>query len=188
MSRFAQYTVANAPERSKPLLEEVHKSLGFIPNLFATFAESPAVLEGYLALSASLDTGALSPVERQLVEIAVSTENRCTYCVAAHSTIAGMLRARPDIVTAVRTGAHTGDAKVDALVAFTRAVARNKGFVPELAVAAFLAAGYSKAQLLEVVGHVGLKTLANYVHALSDAPLDAAFQPQQWDAEQLEVA
>lgn len=188
MSRFAQYTITDAPEPSKPLLEQVQKALGFIPNLYATFAESPAVLGGYLALSASLDNGALSAVERQLVEIAVSTENACTYCVAAHSTIAGMLKARPEIVAAVRTGSPVGDAKLDALVSFTRAVARNKGFVPETAVAAFLAAGYSKGQLFEVVGHVGLKTLANYVHALTNAPLDAAFQPQRWDAKQPKVA
>jgi len=188
MSRFAQYTIANAPEPSKPLLARVHKALGFVPNLFATFAESPAVLEGYLAMSGSLDKGALSATERQLVEIAVSTENRCAYCVAAHSTIAGMFKARPEIVAAVRTGAPVGDAKIDALVTFTRAVVLNKGFVPETAVAAFLTAGYSKAQLLEVVGHVGLKVLANYTHALTGAPLDEAFQPQQWGAPELEVA
>ena len=73
MSRFAQYTIANAPESSKPILARVHKALGFVPNLYATLAESPAVLEGYVALSGSLDKGALSPTERQLVEIAVST-------------------------------------------------------------------------------------------------------------------
>ncbi len=122
------------------------------------------------------------------MEIAVSTENHCTYCVAAHSTVAGMLKARPEVVAAVRTGAAVEDAKIDALVTFTRAVVRNKGFVPATAVAAFLAAGYSKAQLLEVVGHVGLKVLANYTHALTGAPLDEAFQPQQWNAPELEVA
>src|SRR3989449_11065057 len=126
MPRFAQFTITNAPERSKPLLEQVQKTLGFIPNLYATFAESPAILEGYLALSAGLDKGALSAVERQLVEIAVSTENRCTYCVAAHSTIAGMLKARPEVVTAVRTGAPVGDTKIDALVTFARAVVRDR--------------------------------------------------------------
>src|SRR5947199_8306732 len=105
MSRFAQYTIANAPESSRPLLARVHKALGFVPNLYATFAESPAVLEGYVALSASLDKGALSPTERQLVEIAVSTENRRTYCVAAHPTPAGMPEPRPETVTTVRPGA-----------------------------------------------------------------------------------
>src|SRR2546425_9413672 len=90
-----------------------------------------------------------------------------------------MLKARPEVVAAVRTGAPVGDAKIDALVTFTRAVVLNKGFVPETGVVAFLAAGYSKAQLLEVVGHVGLKVLANYIHALTGAPLDEAFQDRK---------
>src|SRR6266567_5050190 len=188
MARFTQYTIADAPEASRPLLQQVDKALGFIPNLYATFAESPALLEGALALDAGLDKGALSGVERQLVKIAVSAENACTYCVAAHSTIAGMLKARPDVVVGVRSGAPVGDARIDALVTFTRAVVRDKGFVPETAIAAFLAAGYTKAQLLEVVGHVAAKTLANYIHAITNAPLDAAFQPQRWDAKQLKVA
>src|SRR6266513_3358837 len=188
MSRFAQYTIANAPELSKPLLARVHKALGSVPNLFATFAESPAVLEGYLALAGSLDKGGLSATERQLVEIAVSTENHCTYCVAAHSTIAGILKARPEIVNAVRTGGPVSAAKIAALVRSTRAVVRNKGFVQPRETASFLAAGYTKAQVLEVVGHVAAKTLANYIHAITNAPLDAAFQPQRWDAKQLKVA
>src|SRR3989442_8745928 len=111
MSSFAQHPIANAPEFSQPLLARVHKAYGFVPTLYAPFAESPAVLEGYLALSGSLDKGALSPTERQLVEIAVSTENHCTYCVAAHSTIAGMLKARPEVVAAGRAGAPRGGAE-----------------------------------------------------------------------------
>ncbi|HYK82694.1 MAG TPA: carboxymuconolactone decarboxylase family protein [Gemmatimonadales bacterium] len=188
MPRFAQYTTADAPEPSRPLLQQVDKAIGFIPNLYATFAESPGALEGLLALEAGLDKGDLTPVERQLVKIAVSTENACAYCVAAHSTVAGMLRARPEIVHAVRTGAPVSDAKIEALIRFTRAVVRNRGFVPESETAAFLAAGYTKGQLLEVVGHVAAKTLSNYVHALTGAPVDAAFEPQHWNPEQLKVA
>ena len=64
MAAFTQYTIANAPEASQPLLEQVDKALGFIPNLYATFAESPALLQGALGLDAGLDKGALSGVER----------------------------------------------------------------------------------------------------------------------------
>src|SRR6266516_1545018 len=144
MATFTQYTIANAPDASRPLLEQVDKALGFVPNLYATFAESPALLQGALGLDAGLDKGALSGVERQLVKIAVSTENGCTYCVAAHSTIAGMLKARPEIVNAVRTGVPVSDAKIDALVRFTRAVVRNKGFVQDGETAAFLAAALTR--------------------------------------------
>ena len=188
MSRFAQHTRASAPEASRPLLDQLDKALGFVPNLLATVAESPAVLGGALALDAALDKGTLSAVERQLVKIAVSTENACTYCVAAHSTLAGMLKARPDVVNAVRTGAPVDDKKTHALIHFTRAVVQEKGFVREEEIAAFLAAGYTKGQLLEVVGHVAAKTLHNYIHAVTKAPLDEQFQPQQWEAEQLKVA
>jgi uncharacterized peroxidase-related enzyme len=170
------------------LLQGVARNLGFVPNLFATFAESPAVLEGIIALDASLDKGSLSKIERQLVKVAVSTENGCTYCVAAHSTLAAMLKGRPDVIAAVRSGAPVPDAKLDALITFTRAVVREKGFVSDKGFAEFLAAGYSKAQVLEVVGQVGLKTLHNYMHALTNAPLDAAFEAQRWNTQQLKVA
>ncbi|MCI0435017.1 MAG: carboxymuconolactone decarboxylase family protein [Gemmatimonadetes bacterium] len=188
MRRFQQYTIANAPGASRSLLQQVDKTLGFIPALFATIAESPAALEGSLVLDASLAKGGLSAVERQLVEIAVSTENRCAYCVAAHSTIAAMLKAQPEIIAAVRAGDTVADPKIDALVTFTRAVMRSKGFIDEAEIAVFFAAGYDRAQLIEVVAHIGLKTMQNYVHALTGAPLDPEFVAQQWDAEELSVA
>jgi uncharacterized peroxidase-related enzyme len=188
MSRFAQYTIDDAPAGSRPLLQGVGRSVGFIPNLYATFAESPAALEGTLALDAALDKGTLSKIERQLVKIAVSRENGCAYCVAAHSTLAGMLKARPEVITAVRTGVAVPDAKLDALIAFARAVVRDKGFTGDEAIADFLAAGYTKAQVLELVGVVAVKTLDNYVHALTNAPLDTAFEQQRWDPTQAKVA
>lgn len=188
MSPFPLHTIDTAPEPSRPILRQVDAALGFVPNLYATFAESPAVLGGYVELNAKLERGSLSAVERQLVEIAVSTENGCTYCVAAHSTLADMLKTRPELVAAVRAGTTLADARLDALVAFTRAVMRHRGFVADGDIEAFLAAGYSKAELLEVVGHIGLKVLANYVHALTRAPLDAGFQPRAWKASELRAA
>ena len=52
---FHPLTIATAPEASKPVLEKIQKSFGFIPNLMATFANSPAVLKGYLAIEAAGD-------------------------------------------------------------------------------------------------------------------------------------
>lgn len=179
MSNFVQYTMNDAPAASRALLEQVQKSLGFVPNLHATMAESPAVLAGYLALAANLGSGALSAAEREIVEIAVSAQNGCEYCIAAHSTVASMLRVDPEILRQVRDEVVVKDPKIEALVRFTRTVMQSKGFVERSAVAAFLAAGYEKKHLLEVVGLIGLKTLANYVHALSHAPLDAQFEAQK---------
>lgn len=183
MNHFVQYTSATAPEGSRPMLRQVRKAMGFVPNLYATFAESPAVLQGVLALEASLDKGALTRIQRELVKIAVSTENACSYCVAVHSTLAEMRGARAEIVAAVRSGGPVPDPMVDALVTFTRAVVRHKGFVIHQGISAFLAAGFTKAQVMEVAGHIGLMTFHDHVHAMSQAPLDDPFRPQQWELE-----
>jgi len=84
---FAPLTVATAPEASRPMLEKVQKSLGFIPNLMAIFANNATVLEGYLALSAVFEKGSFTPREKQIILLAASVENNCNYCAAAHSQI-----------------------------------------------------------------------------------------------------
>lgn len=85
---YTPLTIANAPEDSKPVLENIQKSFGFIPNLMAIFANNPTVLEGYLALDAFYEKGSFTPRERQLILLAASVENHCNYCAAAHSTVA----------------------------------------------------------------------------------------------------
>jgi len=90
--RFKVHNRETAPEASQSILEESEKSLGFIPNLYGVFAESPTALQAYTALSEALKQSALSPIEQQVVALAVSTENECSYCVAAHSVIATMVK------------------------------------------------------------------------------------------------
>ncbi len=182
MTRLTIHTPDSAPEPARPLLEQVRKAVGFVPNLYASFAESPTVLQGYLTLSATLDKGTLTPAERELLHVAISVENTCDYCVAAHSTLAGLKRIRPELVEAVRGGRPVPDPKLDALIGLAREAVRRRGSPSDAAVAAFLAAGYTKAQLLEVIAHIGLKTIANYMNNLADTPLDEAFQAQAWSA------
>jgi uncharacterized peroxidase-related enzyme len=182
MSVLSPLTIDNAPAASRPGLEAVRRQLGFIPNLFATFAESPTLLSGYLALAGAVSKGSLSAVERQIVLIAVSAENDCEYCVAAHSTVAGMLRASAALVQAIREGAPTTDSRIDALVSFVRTTVRTRGNVPDGTVEAFLAHGFTKDQLGEVMLGIGLKTISNYFNAVAGTPLDDAFKPQAWQA------
>jgi uncharacterized peroxidase-related enzyme len=183
MSILTPQSLASAPSASRAGLEAVQKQLGFIPNLFATFAESPTLLSGYLALDAAYARGTLRPLERQLVLIAASIENACEYCVAAHSTIATSLKAPEAVLRQVRAGVPLDDRRLDALVHFTRAVVRLRGAVGEEEVANFLAAGFTKEQLGEVLVGIGLKTMSNYFNAIAATPLDPAFQPQAWRAD-----
>jgi len=173
---FQPLTVATAPEASKPILENIQKGYGFVPNLMATFATSPAVLQGYLAMDASFEKGTFTPVERQLILLAASEENKCGYCAAAHSTIAkAFLHAPAETIDAVRDGKPLADKKQNALVNLVREIVRERGFASSATVNAFLAAGYEKPQLMELLLGVALKTVSNYLDRLSPATLDQAF-------------
>jgi uncharacterized peroxidase-related enzyme len=182
MTTYAQHTVQSAPAASAPALEGIENGLGFVPNLFATMAESPVTLNGYLALDGVLGKGTFSPAERQLVLTTISSENGCAYCTAAHSTFATSLRAAPDALAAARDEGTAEDPRLHALVTFTRAVVRRRGHVGDDALTDFLVAGFTPAQALEVAANVGLKTISNFIDGFAHVPLDAAFAAQRWDA------
>jgi uncharacterized peroxidase-related enzyme len=177
---FVPQTVESAPENSRPILQNVKNAFGFIPNLMATFANNPSVLEGYLALDGVFEKGSFTPVERQLILLSASVENNCNYCTAAHSTIAkGFLHAAPETVSAIRISKPLADEKTNTLVNLTREIVRERGFVKQATVEAFLSAGYRKEQVMELLLGVALKTISNYLDHISPTPLDQAFEAEK---------
>jgi uncharacterized peroxidase-related enzyme len=181
MTKFIVHTTETAPDKSRPLLEGIKKSFGFVPNLFAVFAESPAALRGALAMADAFSASTLSPAEQQLVALSVSEANDCQFCVAAHSTIAKRIaKADPALVAATRAREPLSDPKLDALVTFTRKLVEQRGFVADADLAAFLEAGYTKAQVIEVLLGVGMKTFNNYVDHIAHVPLNDQFKAEAW--------
>ena len=167
------------PAGSRPFLEKVKKGFGFIPNLFAVFSNSPVLLEGYLGLDATYSKGTLSPVERPLVLLTASVVNECPYCTAAHSTVAkGMLKVPAAVVAAVRAQQSVADAKLNALVHFTREVVQGHGRVSPATIQSFLNAGFHRDQIGEVLVGVALKTMSNYTYHLSPVEIDSAFKAE----------
>lgn len=178
---FPQHSIDSAPDGSKAILEGANKALGFVPNLYATMADAPALLEGYTSLSAIFDKTALSPTERQIVLLTASFENGCDYCMAAHTAISGMQKVPDDVVQALRDGTPIADAKLEALRVFTRRLVQARGWAEAGDVEALLDAGYERSTVLEVVLGVGLKTMSNYTNHLANTPLDPAFEPARWE-------
>lgn len=173
-------TADTAPEAFRPILENIQKGFGFVPNLMATFAHSPTVLQGYLALDAVYEKGTFTPAERQLILLTASLANDCGYCIAAHSTVAkAFLKVPAETVAAVRAGKPLADARLDALVNYTRELVEKRGHVSEATLQKFLAAGYSAPQAMEVLLGVALKTISNYLDHWNPAPLDAAFAAEK---------
>lgn len=168
--------IDNAPEASKPLLETIKAANGFIPNLMGIFANNPAVLKGYVALDSAYEGGSFRSRERQLILLAASVENNCNYCTAAHATILKSALHTPDeIVSAVRNNQTVPDQKLDALVTLVKDLVRERGYARAETIQNFIAAGYKKEQVMELLLGVALKTISNYLDHISAAPLDEAF-------------
>src|SRR5687768_14151941 len=112
---FKVHTVESAPEGSRAWMRGLHEQIGFVPNLAASMAEAPALLEAFVTLQTIGHRTSLSPLERQVIAVAVATETGCTYCVAAHSTFALKSGAEGAVVDAVRARTPLGDARLGAL-------------------------------------------------------------------------
>jgi len=188
MPDYKVYTSEDAPERSRQILEQTKKNFGFVPSLFGVLAESPSALEGYASIGNAFSKSSLSPVEQQVVLLATSFENGCTYCVAAHSAVAKMVKAGDEVVQALRNGEPIPDERLEALRVFTRSIVEKRGWLAQEDIRSFLAAGFNKAQVLEVITGVAQKTFSNTTNHIAHTPLDEAFQPFSWEAPKKDVA
>ena len=181
MKTFNLHTVDSAPGGSKELLKGVQKKIGFIPNVFATIAESPEALDGFVALNGAFGASSLSPEEQQIVMLATSTENNCVYCVAGHTTFAHQIHMAEKTIEAMRNMNPLEDEKLQALNNIVRQMVRHRGRVSEEGIRNFLAVGYTRQQFFEVVIGVCLKTFSNYVSIGLELTLDDVFKAFAWE-------
>lgn len=173
MSRLTTYaTIDAAPEGSRPLLEAVKKQLGVAPNLFRMVASSPAALEGYVGLIGALGKGALPAATHERVALAVAEANRCDYCLSAHTYLGRNVAKLDDAEMTANRNGTSNDPKADAAVRFARIVMERRGHVSDDDLRAIKAAGYTEAQIIEVVQHVALNTWTNYINSVAQTVID----------------
>ena len=180
MSRFPIHTLDSAPDSSKPLLLALQQSVGMIPNLAAGMAESPSLLEGFLAIRDTYQNGTLSGPEIQVLSSTAAFENDCAWCMAFHSLMARKEGVSAEIVDALRTGDSPTDARFGPLSDFARAMVRERGAVGEGERTRFHAAGYTSAQALEVVLGMAFSLMANYAGHFVNPPLDQPLEAHAW--------
>lgn len=165
-------SIEASPETSRPLLEAVNKQLGVVPNLFRIVGTSPAALEGYLGLNGALGQGTLPAATRERIALAVGQINGCGYCLAAHTYLGKNLAKLDEVeITANRNGTST-DAKAAVAVRFAANIAKARGAVSAAEVDAVRDAGYSDAQIVEIIAHVALNTLTNYINEVLGTEID----------------
>ena len=173
MSRIpAPATIEAAPNGSHSLLQAVKKQLGVAPNLFRLVATSPAALEGYLGMSSALSKGALPAATRERIALAVAEINSCQYCLSAHTYLGRNLAHLDDAEMAANRRGRSTDAKANAAVRFASSVAQLRGHVLAEDFAAVKDAGYSDAQVIEIVQHVALNVWTNYINTVAQTEID----------------
>ncbi|MEV1012995.1 MULTISPECIES: carboxymuconolactone decarboxylase family protein [unclassified Micromonospora] len=180
MSVFTTHTAETAPAAARRAIEGVRGRFGWLPSAVALIAESPQLLNGFLAASAGFEQTSLAPVEREVVIMALSTSHECHFCVALHTGKITEIGASAALITALRAGTKLPEPRLEALRQFTLAVLEHRGAVPDEELEAFLAVGYQPRQALDVVLGVGAYTMSTFANRLTRAPLDPPLAAHAW--------
>lgn len=168
---------------ARDVLARAKKQVGFVPNMYALMAHAPGLLETYLdGYKAFRTRTSFSPAEQEIVFLVISRENRCEYCVSAHSALLANIKpgVAREVVEACRAGTVVPDTRLESLARFTRRMVQSRGLPTRAEVEQFLAAGFKEQQILDIILAVGVKTLSNYSNHLFHTPLDPAFAAWAW--------
>ena len=155
---------------NQAIFDNLEKAVGFVPNLYAAYANSETALENYLNFANAKTS--LKAKEKEAVNLAVSEVNGCTYCLSAHTAIAKMNGFTEDQVLELRAGKASFDTKFNALASLAKNLTETRGKADQNTVENFFDAGFDKGNLIDVIVLVGEKTISNYVHNTTDVPVD----------------
>jgi len=179
---FQLHDANTAPAASADILKSVQAGWGFVPNLHRILAESPAAIEAYATLWGIAEKTGFTPQERNVAYLAIIYANECTYCMAGHTNLSRMAKVDNAVITAVRDGLPIADPRLEALRTFAALVTRNRGVVSQDDVAAFKAAGFTNAAVLDVLVLAATKLISNYTNHLAQTPLDGFMKGAEWVA------
>jgi len=172
VQRLKAIDPAEATGKTKDLFQAVKAKLGSVPNMFRTFGNSPAVLEGYLAFNTAMSGGTLGAKMGELLALTVANANGCEYCNAAHTFIGEkMVRIDAGAMESARIG-KSSDPKTQAALEFARILVQKRGHVSVQELNTLKTAGYTDAQIAEIVGHVALNIFTNIFNTAADVEVD----------------
>ncbi len=180
MQTYQIHTIASAPEKSKPVLEQLQQAFGVIPNLAAAIANSPKLLTAFLAVFQQVHSSSLTEPEIQIVLLTDAVANSCAYAVAFHTALAlkaGVSSAETD---AIRERRAPRDQRFAALATLAKTLIEKRGHLSEQELDSFVSAGFTKEQVLEVITVVAASTITNYAGNVANPALEDQFQQYAW--------
>jgi AhpD family alkylhydroperoxidase len=176
MSVFIEHSIESAPAASRRMMTAVREQMGFLPSATALWAESPELLAGFSKLTGLFESGTLDQATREVVVMTIAVRNGCDICVALHTGRLVADHADEAVIEALRSGSPIPDPKLEAARLFTIRLLETAGDAGEESLRAFLNAGYTARQALEVVLGVGTYTISTFANRLTSARVDEPLQ------------
>jgi alkylhydroperoxidase family enzyme len=180
MTKFPVHTIDSAPERSKPALRQLQSAFGMIPNIAGAMSTSPVLINSLVALFGNVHGGSFTEAQVQIILLTDAVTNGSTWAVAFHTALALKEGIDPADVQAIREGRLPKDSKFAALSGLAKAMIEKRGRLGDEDIDRFLAAGFDKDHLLEVIAAVAASTITNYTGSITQPPLEAPFQEHAW--------
>jgi uncharacterized peroxidase-related enzyme len=171
MNRVPLIDRATVTDSRKAVLDQIHGAFGVVPNMFKAAANSPAALNSMWSAFGALGGGTLGSKLAEQIAVAVADRNACHYCLAAHTALGRKAGATAEEMTQAQAG-QSADAKTQAALHFALTVVNERGQVADADVQAVRAAGFSDAEVVEILAHVALNLFTNYVNVALAVPVD----------------
>lgn len=180
MTNYPVHTIASAPAESKPALEQLQKAFGVLPNLPAVIANSPKLINSLVGMFQQVHSPGLTEAENQIVLLTDAVVNSSKYAVAFHTTLALQQGVSPEDTGAIREQRVPRDKRFAALSTLARTLIEKRGHLDEQELESFIAAGFTKEQVFEVVAIVAASTITNYAGTIAGPPLEDPFRQHAW--------
>lgn len=171
MSRLPILSVQNATGTTKEQLASLQQGLGMVPNMAGAMANSPAVLGSWMGFNASLGRGDLPAPIRERIALLTAEINQCAYCLSAHTALGKLAGLTSDQIEAARDG-HASDPKALAALTFAQRVLETRGGIDASDIQHVRDAGFSDAEITEIVGAVALNQFTNTFNRAFDVEID----------------
>lgn len=153
------------------IYDGVKKKLGVVPNMYKTMGNSPEILNAYIHLTDVAGKTSFSPQVRELISLIVSETNECAYCLAAHSTVAKILKVPEEEILMARQG-DAIDSKTSACLKFAKSVVEKRGLVDDTEVDHLKNSGVTEKEIVELIFLINLNMFTNYFNHISAAEVD----------------
>lgn len=175
MKKFPVPTRQEVSENNQKIFDTLQKNVGMVPNLYAYFAKSETALADYMAFQNRKST--LKAKEREAINLVVSEVNDCCYCLSAHTALGKLNGFTDQQILEIRDGFASFDTKLDVLVKFAKEITVTRGKPAADITEALFNAGYIEANMVDIIIVVGDKTISNYLHGVTQLPIDFPVAP-----------